>query len=81
MSNHSNQASPKGPSAPNEAKIRGHNSTYLSAVQKNAKGGSKSKPAGDGKIEKIQGQGSAPQGEDVADPINQYGTGHYKPNA
>lgn len=79
MSTHQNQATPNGPTA-NRPGIRGHNSTYLSAVQKNAKSGSKSKPAGDGKIAKIEGQGSDPQGEDVKDMPAGFGSGHYQPN-
>lgn len=79
MSTHQNQPKTSGPTS-NRTKIRGAGATYRASVQEQSKGASSTKPAGSGKIEKIQGQGSAPQGEDVKDMPEGFGSGHYKPN-
>jgi len=79
MSKHSNEARKGGPSAPERKKIEGHNATYLSAVQKNSKDKSSTKPAGKPKVGKVMGEGSAPKDSGemaVADGFH----GHYKPN-
>ncbi len=82
MSNHSNQAVKKGPSAPGEKKIEGSNPTYRAAIQKESRNDSSSKKAGSGKVEKIEGQGSAPRegAETGKGNVEGSGDGHYKPN-
>ena len=78
MSNHSNERGTT-PTSPRKA-IRGHNSTYLSDVQKRATPSS-TKPTGKGSdTEEVVGSGSAP-----VDPMKEtrepeLGLGHYKPN-
>ena len=79
MSKHSNEARTSAPTAPSRSKIKGHNSTYLSAVQKNSKDKSSTKPAGKPKVGKVMGEGSAPKDAGqtaMADGFH----GHYKPN-
>lgn len=58
----------------------GSNPTYRASVQRKSKTESSTKAAGDGKIAKIEGQGSAPQGQDVKDMPTGFGSGHYQPN-
>ena len=81
MSTHSNEARKGGPSAPGRKKIEGNNATYRSAVQKDAKKSSSTKPEGKGTdTKKVVGQGSAPaMAKETAD-VGRFGDGHYKPN-
>lgn len=79
MSTHANEARKSGPSAPGRKKIEGHNSTYLSAVQKGSKDKSSTKPAGKVKAEKVVGKGSAPKNVGKG-AVGKGFHGHYKPN-
>jgi len=81
MSTHSNEARKGGPSAPDRKKIEGHNATYRSAVQKDAKKSSSTKPEGKGSdTKKVTGKGSAPAMAKETENVGGYGDGHYKPN-
>jgi hypothetical protein len=79
MSTHANQAKKGGPSAPDKEEIMGANPTYKSHVQKDAQNGSSTKPAGSGKIEKVEGEGSIPHDVAEEDRETATGSGHYIP--
>lgn len=80
MSKHSNQKTQGGPTSGRD-EIRGHNATYNASIQRESrKSMSSTKKAGTGSdTEKVDGQGSAPDGEVVTPIKGGYGSGHYTP--